>query len=121
MFREPKPGYSEVMELIQKINPEYPPLESVENQIRSLYKRHVGEFRKEMEASGKEWNSTTKKLDQWKGIYNYNRAEYRDENGELVPEKDAQAAKALLRVWREISPSAPASVSYTHLTLPTKA
>ena len=42
-------------------------------------------------------------------LYNYCRVEYRDSDGKLVPEESAAAATAKLWVWREISPSAPAS------------
>lgn len=98
MFREPKPGYAEMMELVVKLNPEYPRLIDVEREIKALFDQHKEEFKKELEEAGVEYE---KNLDPWKGLYNYDRVEYRDENGKLVTEIEAKMCSAKLWVWRE--------------------
>lgn len=108
MFREPKPGYAEIMAIVEQLNPDYPKTEVVEAAIKKLFREHLDSFRDEIEASGREWDSETQKQDPWKGIYNYCNAEYRDANGEYVPQESAKERKARIWVWREISPSAPA-------------
>lgn len=108
MFREPKPGYSDVMALIHEINPSYPLLADVEKSIQHLYDQHITEFEQELEDIDLAYDEETKKLDPWRGIYNYKYAEYRSPSGELVSEQEARACNALLRVWRESDPSAPA-------------
>lgn len=107
MFREPKPGYEEVMALVQELNPDYPPISEVEKALRELYQRHQAEYRRQVEAQGLSWKEE-KKNDPWKGIYLYNRAEYRDAQGRLVPEAEAKARGAKLWVWRESDMSMPA-------------
>jgi adenine-specific DNA-methyltransferase len=109
MFREQKPGYSEIMELVTRLSAEYTRLNMVEESIKDLFKQHLIEFKDQIEATGQEWDDETVKLDPWKGIYNYWRAEYRDADGKWVSEDRAAELKATIWVWREISPSAPAS------------
>lgn len=82
MFREPKPGFAEVMELVAKLNPQYPEVEEIENAIKKLYEQHIIEYREQVEAEGLEW-SDEKRNDPWKGLYNYKNAEYRDALGRL--------------------------------------
>jgi adenine-specific DNA-methyltransferase len=108
MFREPKPGYEEVMALVARLNPTYPPVSTIETELRALYKQHRIEFREEIEAQGLEWEDE-KSSDLWKGLYNYNKAEYRDENGCFVPESEAQQQNARIWVWREDNISMPAT------------
>jgi adenine-specific DNA-methyltransferase len=108
MFREPKPGYEEVMDLAARLNPSYPPIAEVESEIRALYKQHKVEYREQMEAKGLDWE-TEKGNDPWKGIFNYNRAEYRDTSGLNVPEAQAEERKATIWVWREADASMPAT------------
>jgi adenine-specific DNA-methyltransferase len=109
MFREPKPGFSEIMELVAKMNPEYPALADVAQALRTLFKNHKEKYREEVEASGQEWNAEAKRQNPWRGIYPYNRAEYRDLNGSYVPEEQAEGRSAKLWVWSEIPTGAPAS------------
>ena len=109
MFREPKPGFSEVMDLVSVASSEYWSLEEVEEEIRKLYREHISELREEVESRGDSWDDDAKKKDPWKGIYNYKNAEYRDSGGGYVPEDKAKEEGASIWVWREISPSAPAS------------
>jgi adenine-specific DNA-methyltransferase len=109
MFREPKPGFSEVMELVGKLNPNYPSLPDVEEELKALFETHRTEYRAEVEANGQEWDADAKRQDPWRGLYPYNRAEYRDENGVFVPETEAKKSKAHLWVWSEIPTGAPAS------------
>jgi adenine-specific DNA-methyltransferase len=106
MFREPKPGYEEVMALIQELNPRYPPISEVEQALRQLYERHRAEYRQQVEAQGLSWKEE-KKNDPWRGIYPYNRAEYRNAKGELVPEERAREEGATLWVWQESDMSMP--------------
>ena len=101
MFRETKPGFIEIMELVEKTNPDFPPIEEFEKLLRNLYKAHKEEVAKINKESG----STT---DEWKGIYNYNRAEYRDSGGSYVEnEIKAKSLGAKIWVWREVDTSMP--------------
>ncbi len=109
MFRQMKPGCSEILDLVREMNPTYPALADVEAAIKELFKKHMLEFREELEAKGIEWNSETQKLDPWKGIYLYCQAEYRTQDGRFVEESKARQHGAQLWIWREISPSAPAA------------
>lgn len=108
MFREPKPGFSEVMELIAALDAEYPPLSDVSKAIQELFEKHRQEYRAEIEANGQDWEDA-KRQDPWRGLYPYNRAEYRDASGAYVPEDEARQRKAKLWVWSEIPTGAPAS------------
>lgn len=103
IFREPKPGCAEVMELIEKLNPSYPSITDVEAALAELFEKHKFEFKEELEEMGVEYD---RNLDLWKGLYNYGNAEYRDVDGKLVAEKDA--SNATLWVWKEADPSMPA-------------
>ena len=78
MFGEPKPGYEEVMELIEKpLNPTYPTISAIEGELRKLYEQHKIDFGEEVEAQGLELEEE-KGNDPWKGLFNYCHAEYRD-------------------------------------------
>ena len=77
MFREPKPGYSEVMQLIARYEVQYPRLEEVEKAISDLYSEHRQTYREEIEAQDLDWE-IEKRNDPWKGIYAYQWVEYRD-------------------------------------------
>jgi adenine-specific DNA-methyltransferase len=108
MFREPKPGFEEVMALVKQLNPSYPPISVVEAELRSLYERHKIEFREQIEAQGLDWEDE-KGSDLWKGLFNYNHAEYRDASGVLVPEAEAKDRQAKIWVWQEGDASMPAT------------
>lgn len=109
MFREPKPGYSEIMELIEQLSPDYPASHEVESALKSLMQQHQIDFRDELHAIGLEYDRETKKRDLWKGIYEYKYIEYRDSNGILVPDELARSTNARIIVWQSISIAAPAS------------
>jgi len=100
IFRESKPGYSEVSDLIQRLSPDYPPVSKIEAALRHLYRSHRGDFRKAIEAEGLDWR-VEKRNDPWKGIYQYKFAEYRDRDGKLVGEKKAREREARICVYRE--------------------
>ncbi len=104
MFREPKPGYAEMMELVERMNPDYPPLAEVEQAIKALFEQHKEELKAELEDSGIEYE---KNLDPWKGLYNYTHAEYRTGEGQLVSELEARHHQAKLRIWQEGDASMP--------------
>ncbi len=104
MFREPKPGAIEILELMDQLNQNYPSITEIENEIKALFDRHRIEFRSELDESGIEYDKT---LDSWKGLYNYHNAEYRDEFGYFVPETQAKERQAKIWVWREDNPSMP--------------
>ena len=108
MFREPKPGFSDLMKLVEELNPRYPTIAEVENAIGVLFDRHIEAYKEELHELGLDYDDDTKKEDPWKGIYNYCNAEYRASNDDLVGESDARAKEARLVVWRESDPSAPA-------------
>ncbi|MFM8333779.1 MAG: DNA methyltransferase [Candidatus Methylumidiphilus sp.] len=104
MFREPKPGAAELLELVEKLNPDYPSSVEVERQIKILFEQHRAAFRAELEETGIEYD---KSLDSWKGLYNYQHAEYRDEAGRYVADNQARIAQGKIWVWREDNPSMP--------------
>lgn len=108
MFREPKPGFAELTELVQRINPEYPPIAEIERQIAATMEKHLTEFKDELVAMGLEYDEETKKQDPWRGVYNYCHVEYRDTPGSRVGEDAAQDRRATIWIWREDNPSAPA-------------
>ena len=108
MFREPKPGYQEVMDLIEELNPSFPPIKEIEASVKKLHQDHLIELRSKIDEAGLDWN-TEKKNDPWKGLYNYSRAEYRDKGGQLISEKDARMTSADIWVWREDNSSMPAT------------
>ena len=108
MFREPKPGFAEVMELIGELNKEFPDVKEIERQVDSLYKSHVAEFKDELEEIGLTYDEETKKQDPWRGLYNYNRAEYRDAGGKIVSNEIARRSGGIVRIWREDNPSTSA-------------
>jgi len=108
MFREPKPGFEEVMALVTRLNPSYPPISDIEAQLRALYERHKMEFREEIEAQGLEWEDE-KGNDPWKGLFNYGKAEYRDSLGALVKENEAEQGQASIWVWQEDNTAMPAT------------
>lgn len=109
MFREPKPGFSEVMELVSRLTPEYPSLADAEVALKGLYQSHRDEYRQEVEANGQEWDADAKRQDPWRGLYPYSKAEYRTTAGNYVPEEEARARNAQLWIWREMPTGAPAS------------
>lgn len=105
MFREPKPGYSELTELVAELNATYPTIAEIEGSIRSLFEQHKADVKKQLEQIGLKYTSNR---DPWKGLYNYKNAEYRDAKGRLINEADANSGAATIWIWREIDPSAPA-------------
>ena len=109
MFREPKPGFSEIMELVGRLNPDFPALAEVSEALKGLFEKHKEDYRAEVEANGQEWDADAKRQDPWRGLYPYNRAEYRDANGAYVPEEEARDRNAQIWVWREMPTGAPAS------------
>nr|WP_247713605.1 site-specific DNA-methyltransferase [Qipengyuania sphaerica] len=108
MFREPKPGFAEVMELVAKLNPQYPLIETIETEIKKLYEEHLEEYRHQVEADGLDWEEE-KRNDPWKGLYNYKNAEYRDDEGKLILQSEAAQKKGQIWVWRESDASMPAT------------
>src|SRR6266700_511769 len=69
MFREPKPGYEEVMELTARLNPAYPAIATIEGELRKLYEQHKIDVREEIDAQGLDWENE-KGNDSWKGLFN---------------------------------------------------
>ena len=108
MFREPKPGFEEVMELVARLNPDFPSIISIENDLRKVYERHRADLQEQLEGEGFEWE-TEKRNDPWKGLYNYSHAEYRDSEGKIVPETEARTDQATIWIWREADASMPAT------------
>lgn len=100
MFREPKPGYEEVMMLIEKLNPKYPPISTVMDALAKLYEDHKRDYREAVEAEGLDYEEEIKN-DPWKGTYSYQWAEYRDSHGKYVPESKAKKSGASLWVYTE--------------------
>lgn len=101
MFREPKPGFQEIMALVESLNPSYPPISTIETELQNLYEQHKIEYQAE---GGKEQGD-----DPWRGLFNYSHAEYRDSNGNPVSESEAEEKEARIWIWRESDSSMPAT------------
>jgi len=108
MFREPKPGYSEVNDLIAGFGNSFPKIVDVESALKALFDKHLEEYKSELREQGLEYDEDTKKQDPWRGIYPYSSVEYRNSKGEWVSEDTAQSVGAKLWVYRESDTSAPA-------------
>ncbi len=108
MFREPKPGFEEVMSLVAELNPSYPRIVEIEAAIRALYEQHKLDYRSDVEAQGLDLEEE-KDNDPWRGLYNYSHAEYRDAEGQFVRESEAKAKQAQIWVWQEDNTSMPAT------------
>lgn len=104
MFREPKPGASELLELAEELNVDFPSIHEIETKIKQLFEQHKTEFRQELEELGVEYE---KSLDPWRGLYNYSHAEYRDEDGRLVSAHEAKRKSAHIWIWRTDPASMP--------------
>ncbi len=103
-FREQKPGFAEMMALVEKLNPLYPSIQQIEEGISKLFDDHREDFRAELEGLGMEHD---RNLDPWKGLYNYSHAEYRDELGKYVEENSAKMKSAKIWIWQEDNSSMP--------------
>jgi len=108
MFREPKPGFLDVMELVESLNPEYPPISEIEAAIKKLYSDHKVSYREDIETQGLEWDDF-KKDDPWKGLFNYKHAEYRNGDGALVEETEAKNNSAKIWIFQESDLALPAT------------
>ncbi len=60
MFREAKPGFKEIIDLLEELNPDYPNTSEIERSLKSLYKKHKDEVKELGEDA----------VDEWKGINN---------------------------------------------------
>lgn len=100
MFREPKPGYDDVMTLVREMEPKYPSIKEIETALAELYSETRDRQKEEAESRGLDWE-TEQRNDPWKGIYPYKFAEYRDKNGKFVQESEAKRKHASIWVYRE--------------------
>jgi adenine-specific DNA-methyltransferase len=108
MFREPKPGFEEVMELIGRLNAEYAPTSTIEESLKQLYEQHKIAYREDVENQGLSWEDEERN-DPWKGIYPYSNAEYRTQSGQSLPEESAATEKGRIWVWASDNISMPAA------------
>ncbi|MES2398410.1 MAG: site-specific DNA-methyltransferase [Pseudomonadota bacterium] len=106
MFRETRPGFVEVMAVLESFADSFPPTETVAEQLRQLYDEHK---RDHISLAMDQGQSKTEaaKTDPWKGLYPYKFVEYRTSSGEYVTYGDAKRLAASLRVFREVEPSMP--------------
>jgi adenine-specific DNA-methyltransferase len=104
MFRETKPGYLELVELLDELNKRYPPVVEVEAAVEKLFEEHRAAFKAELEESGIEYDRS---LDPWKGTFQYCKAEYRDKDGRLTPQEKALAVGARIWLWKSADASFP--------------
>ena len=100
IFREPKPGFSEVAELVRTLNPTFPSIVHIEAELVRLYRTQRASFKDAIEAQGLNWESE-KRNDPWNGIYQYKFAEYRDGHGRWVEPEAAKSKQAAIWVYRE--------------------
>lgn len=104
MFREIKPGYTELVELLDSLNPKYPSIDEIETAISELFERHREELQAELEESGLEYDRAN---DLWKGTFPYKNAEYRDATGKLVSPVQASERAAKIWIWKSADSSMP--------------
>jgi adenine-specific DNA-methyltransferase len=107
MFRETKPGFAEVMDLIESLRADFPPIQQIDDALRKLYQDHKRQHIEES-VSQAQSKKEAAKSDPWKGLYPYKRVEYRNSMGKLVEEASARDNNAKIWVWREVEPSMPA-------------
>lgn len=100
MFREPKPGFSEIMDTVNIFEQSYPPISEIVNELSRLFGEHRSRYKEEVVRQGLNWE-TEKRNDLWKGTYPYKFAEYRAKNGNYVPEELAKEQKARIWIFRE--------------------
>ena len=108
MFRETRPGYHEVREIVDQLGKRYAPIGEIEEAVKALYREHQMAHRVESESLGISADEA-KKADPWKGIYPYMHVEYRDTRGRLVEYDQAEQRDARPWVWREVEPSMPSA------------
>ncbi len=113
MFRQNKPGYVEVLELVHKLQSSYPSIDLIQKSIRELYKEKTELYKQSVLGQKLEWNDEMKRNDPWKGIKQYKYAEYRLPNGNWVTEEDAEKLEAKIWIYRESDPSWPNASSLT--------
>lgn len=65
MYREPKPGCAEILDLVERLGHDYPPITEVEKAIAALFEQHQIEYREQLEERGLDWNKETKKQNPW--------------------------------------------------------
>ncbi len=106
MFRDKKPGAEELLRLVKELSESYPTIKVIEIKIKELFEDHRNEVKEMLENLGIEYD---KKLDPWKGVYQYSNAEYRSEDGSYVPYEKSKEKNALIRIWGSDNPSRPAS------------
>jgi adenine-specific DNA-methyltransferase len=120
MFRATRPGFTEVMEVVEDMQGEFPPVSDVEEAIKALYKKHKDQNRADAKSRGVDVKEADR-ADLWKGLYPYKQVEYRDASGRYVHERDARTAGATLWVWREVEPSMPSGKQSSTTKDPTSA
>lgn len=108
MFREPKPGYVEVMELLKKLGAEFPSLRDIEVAVEQLFKAHIEEYKSQLRGQGLVYDDETKKQDPWRGIFAYNNVEYRSSDNEIISELEARSRNARIVLFQPDNASAPA-------------
>jgi len=119
MFRQNKPGYIQVMELVHKLQHHYPSIDEIQQAIRNLYKEQTERYKQEVLSNGLKWDKEAKRNDPWKGVKQYKYAEYRLANDCWVAETKAKDTYAIIRIYRESDPSWPnaSSLTKTHRDL----
>ncbi len=106
MFRDERPGFREVTELVALLGGEFAEPSVIEKSIAELYSQH----RREHAASAKEKGMSPKEAktsDEWKGIYPYRFVEYRSADGRFVEASAARECNAAPWIWRPVEPSMP--------------
>ncbi|MCK6443325.1 site-specific DNA-methyltransferase [Elstera cyanobacteriorum] len=106
MFREQRDGFTNVMQLVAEIQPNYPSLDTVQEALRDLYREHKEQHLVSEIEAGLD-RKEAEKTDPWKGLYPYKFAEYRDLAGNLIAPENAKDVGANLWIFREVEPSMP--------------
>lgn len=110
MFREKKPGYSDLIKLIADLNPQYPPVEKIEQEIKDFMAEQQHRLTENLNLQGIPYS---KRIDPLRSLYSYRYAEYRDDKGNYIEEKVAKAKKAKIWVFSNDKPSMPGSIHST--------
>ena len=108
MFQRPNRATKEVMALVASLNPSYPPIATIEAEIRKLYDQHEIAYREEVEAQGLEWEKE-KVMIHGKGCSPCSMPGTAMEQARLIPGSDARKRQASIWVWQEGDASMPAT------------
>ncbi|MFP6844087.1 MAG: site-specific DNA-methyltransferase [Thalassolituus sp.] len=106
VFREIRPGYNEVSEILTEFGKNFSTPDIIEDAVKKLFSDHK---KKHIETENERGicRDDAVKSDPWKGLYPYVNVEYRDKGGKYVESDFSEANEAEPWLWRKVEPSMP--------------